>query len=152
VETKTQTLHRLTSYTWGWYEPSRDEPDLVWTVPVSDPRVLQDLEVNDLDRLPWFYKRYGEELPRVPLPRDLPPTTAPAVSVLAGTGEVPAAAVDLPHLRGHRGEIAGEQCGVDFHARSRARAVVTGKKRWRVLQIAAAVRAQHLPGAEAGLR
>ena len=98
METATQTLHRLTSYTWRWYEPSRDEPDLVWTVPVDDPRVVRDLEVNDLDRLPWFYKRYGEDLPRVALPRDLPPTTAPAVSVLAGTGEVPATAVDIPHL------------------------------------------------------
>jgi hypothetical protein len=98
VETATQTLHRLTSYTWGWYEPSRDEPDLVWTVPVDDPRVLRELEVNDLDRLPWFYKRYGEDLPRVPLPRDLPPTATPAVRVLAGTDEVPASAVDLPHL------------------------------------------------------
>lgn len=98
METATQTLHRLTSYTLGWYEPSGDEPDLVWTVPVDDPRVVQDLEVNDLDRLPWFYKRYGEDLPRVPLPRDLPPTTAPAVGVLAGTAQVPAAGVDLPHL------------------------------------------------------
>ena len=98
VETATQTLHRLTSYTWSWYEPSRDEPDLVWTVPVDDPRVVRDLEVNDLDRLPWFYKRYGEDLPRVPLPRDLPPTIATAVDVLAGTAEVPATAVDLPHL------------------------------------------------------
>ncbi len=98
METATQSLHRLTSYTWPWYEPSRDELDLVWTIPVDDPRVLQDLEVNDLDRLPWFFKRYEEDLPRVRLPRDLPTTTAPAVSVLAGSGEVPAAAVDLPHL------------------------------------------------------
>ncbi len=98
VETVTQTLHRLTSYTWAWYEPSRDEPDLVWTVPVDDPRVLRDLEVNDVERLPWFYKRYGEDLPRIPLPRDLPPTPAPAVGVLAGSADVPAATVDLPHL------------------------------------------------------
>ena len=98
METATQTLHRLTSYTWDWYEPSRGEPDLVWTVPVDDPRVLRDLEVNDLDHLPWFYKRYGEDLPRVPLPRDLPATTAPAVSVLAGAGRVSGIGVDLPHL------------------------------------------------------
>jgi hypothetical protein len=26
-------------------------------VPVEDPRILQDLEVNDLTRLPWFFKR-----------------------------------------------------------------------------------------------
>jgi hypothetical protein len=37
VETATQALHRLTSC-----EPGRD------------PRVLQDLETNDLDQLPWF--------------------------------------------------------------------------------------------------
>ena len=98
VETATQTLHRLTSFTWAWYEPSRDDPDLVWTVPVDDPRVLKDLEVNDLDRLPWFYKRYGEDMPRVPLLRDLPPTATPAVGVLAGTAEVPSTPVDLPHL------------------------------------------------------
>jgi hypothetical protein len=77
VETATQTLHRLTSY-----EPGRD-----WDEPFDDPRVLQDLVVNDVDRLPWFYKRYEQTLPRVPLPRDLPPTTAPApaIEVLAGT-------------------------------------------------------------------
>ena len=93
METPTQTVHRLTSYRWAWYEPSRHDVDLVWTVPVDDPRVLQDLEVNDLDRLPWFYKRYREkDLPRVRLPRDLPPaTTAPAVDVLAGIFGAPAA-------------------------------------------------------------
>ena len=37
METATQALHRLTSY-----EPGRE-----WTVPVDDPRVVQDLEVND---------------------------------------------------------------------------------------------------------
>jgi hypothetical protein len=98
VETATQTLHRLTSSTWDWYAPSRDDPDLVWTPPIDDPRVVQDLVVNDVDRLPWFYKRYAEALPRVPLPRDLPATTASAVSVLAGTAEVSRTALDLPRL------------------------------------------------------
>ena len=88
METATQALHRLTSY-----EPGRE-----WEVPPDDPRVLQDLEVNDLARLPWFFKRYTEPLPRVPLPRDLPPTTAPAVAVLAGTAEVARAELDLRHL------------------------------------------------------
>ena len=78
METATQTLHRLTSY-----EPGRE-----WDEPVDDPRVVQDLEVNDLARFPWFYKRYAQPLPRVPLPRDLPATTAPAVAVLAGTADV----------------------------------------------------------------
>jgi hypothetical protein len=98
VETATQTLHRLTLCTWEWYASSRDDSDLLWTPPVDDPRVLQDLEVNDVDRLPYFYKRYAESLPRVPLPRDLPATTASAVSVLAGTADVPQAELDLPQL------------------------------------------------------
>jgi len=88
VETATQALHRLTSY-----EPGRE-----WTEPVDDPRVLQDLEVNDLARFPWFFKRYAQSLPCVALPRTLPPTTTPAVAVLAGTADVAHTALDLPHL------------------------------------------------------
>ncbi|HET7234806.1 MAG TPA: hypothetical protein VFK59_00040 [Actinomycetota bacterium] len=88
METATQTLHRLTSY-----EPGRE-----WTEPVDDPRVVQGLEVNDLARFPWFFKRYDQPLPRVALPRDLPPTASPAVAVLAGTADVAHAELDLPHL------------------------------------------------------
>ena len=88
METPTQTLHRLTAY-----ETGRD-----WDEPVDDPRVLQDFEANDLDRLPWFYKRYADALPVTVLPRDLPSTTGSAVSVLAGTANVPARDLDLPHL------------------------------------------------------
>ena len=88
METATQTLHRLTSY-----EPGRE-----WTEPADDPRVVQDLEVNDLDRLPWFYKRYTRPLLRIELPRDLPPTTASAVAVLAGSADVAPAELDLPRL------------------------------------------------------
>lgn len=88
METATQALHRLTSY-----EPGRE-----WTEPVDDPRVVQDLEVNDLARFPWFFKRYVRPLPRVALPRGLPPTTAPAVAVLAGTADVAHTELDLPHL------------------------------------------------------
>jgi hypothetical protein len=69
VETATQALHRLTSY-----EPGRE-----WTEAISDPRVVRDLEVNDLARLPWFFKRYTQSLPRTALPRSLPATTAPDV-------------------------------------------------------------------------
>jgi Nitroreductase family len=98
VETPTQTLHRLTSSTWGWYEPSREDDDLVWSVPVEDPRVVRDLVPNDLDRLPWFFKRYADSLPRAALPRELPATTAPAVAVLAGTADVARIELDLPHL------------------------------------------------------
>jgi hypothetical protein len=98
METATQTLHRLTSYTWGWYEPSREDDDLVWSVPVDDPRVVRDLEPNDLDRFPWFFKRYTRPLPRVPLPRSLPATSASAVAVLAGSADVAPSELDLPHL------------------------------------------------------
>ena len=88
METATQALHRLTSY-----EPGRD-----WDEPVDDPRVLQDLETNDIERLPWFYKRYAEALLRIELPRELPATTAPAVAVLAGTAEIEPRELDLPQL------------------------------------------------------
>jgi hypothetical protein len=88
VETATQTLHRLTSL-----EPGRE-----WLAPVDDPRVLPDLEVMDTARLPWVFKRYVDSLPRVPLPCDLSPTTAPAVAVLAGTADVAHTELDLPHL------------------------------------------------------
>jgi hypothetical protein len=98
VETATQTLHRLTSMSWAWYEPSRRDPDLMWRPPVDDPRVVQGLEVNDLDRIPWSYKRYAERLPRVSLPRDLPTTSPSAVAVLAGTADVSPGELDLAQL------------------------------------------------------
>jgi SagB-type dehydrogenase family enzyme len=88
METATQRLHRLTSY-----EPGRD-----WDLPIADPWVIQDLEANDLSRLPWFVKRYPAGLPRLALPRELPPTSAPAVAVLAGTAEVSSAPLDLAQL------------------------------------------------------
>ena len=88
MESPTQTLHRLTSY-----EPARE-----WDEAVDDPLVVQDLEVNDLDRFPWFTKRYPDRLPRLSLPRELPTTTAPAVAVLAGSADVEPAAVDLHQL------------------------------------------------------
>jgi len=94
VETASQTLHRLTSY--GPYDP--DNPDAIWDPPVDDPRVVQDLVVNDLDRLPYFFKSYAEELPRIPLPRQLPSTTTPAVTVLAGTAGIAPSACDLSQL------------------------------------------------------
>ena len=88
VETATQTLHRLTSY-----QPGRE-----WDEAIDDPRIVQDLEANDMSRLPWFVKRYPEPLPRTPLPRELPATSEPAVAVLAGTAEVTPAPLDLPNL------------------------------------------------------
>jgi Nitroreductase family len=91
VETATQTLHRLTSY-------ASFDPDHVWDPPVDDPRVLRDLEVNDMSRFPWFFKRYEQPLPRIALPRQLPSTTAPAVAVLTGNAVVPPAELDLAQL------------------------------------------------------
>ncbi len=69
-----------------------------WDPPVDDPRVVRDLVVNDLGRLPWFYKRYPRSLPRVELPARLPATTAAAVDVLAGTADVAPADLSLSQL------------------------------------------------------
>ena len=88
METATRRLHRLTSY-----EPGRD-----WDAPANDPAVLRDLQVNDFGRLPWFVKRYRGDLPRIPLPRELPRTSAAAVAVLAGTAEVSRVPLDLAQL------------------------------------------------------
>ncbi len=88
METATQTLHRLTSY----------EPGRGWDEPADDPRLVHDLEVNDLERFPWFLKRYTTSLARVPLPRDLPSTASSAVAVLAGSAAIGHAELDLSHL------------------------------------------------------
>ena len=74
------------------------DEDHGWAPPVDDPRVLMDLVVNDLDRLPLFYKRYSQPLPRVGLPADLPTTTATAVDVLAGTAQIAQADLGLSQL------------------------------------------------------
>ncbi len=91
MENAAQVLHRLTSF-------ASFEEDRAWDAPVDDPRVLRDLQVNDVSRLPWFFKRYSRPLPRVPLPRILPATTTPAVAVLAGTAEVAPGVLDLAQL------------------------------------------------------
>ncbi len=83
-----RTLHRLTSY-----EPSRE-----WTDPIDDPRIVQDLEVNDFAKIPWFFKQYDPQLPRIPLSRDLPACPAPTLSVLAGDASVAPAPLTLEHL------------------------------------------------------
>jgi hypothetical protein len=91
VESATQTLHRLTSV--ERYDEAREiEP------PVDDPGVVQGFTPMDLSRLPWFYKRYHDGLPRIDLPRRLTATTAGAVDVLAGTAHAPRAELDLPGL------------------------------------------------------
>jgi nitroreductase family protein len=94
AETASQTLHRLTSH--GPYDA--EDPDRIWAPPVDDPRVVDDLVVNDTDKLPWFYKRYDEDLPTIDLPRDLPTTSASTAAVLAGTASTNARTLDLPHL------------------------------------------------------
>ena len=64
TETATQALHRLTSYP---SDPDWDEPlDLS-----ADARLLQDFVPLDLERLPWQYKRYEEDLQRRELPAEL---------------------------------------------------------------------------------
>jgi hypothetical protein len=97
AETASQTLHRLTSYDAGWYQAQRSRSDEDWPPPVDDPRVV-DLKTDDETRFPWFYKRYAQPLPQVPLPRDLRPTTASATAVLAGTADVAPSELDLPAL------------------------------------------------------
>jgi hypothetical protein len=94
VENATQALHRLTSYA----------PGHRWDQPADDPRVVQDLRTNDMDRFPWFFKHYPQGLPRQALSRDLPPTTSPALAVLAGTAEVAPGRLDPRGLsRARRG-------------------------------------------------
>jgi hypothetical protein len=88
VATPTQELHRVTSYAPPWES---------WDKAPDDPRAVQ-FEPNDVERLPWFYKRYAQELPRMPLPRELPSTETSTVEVLAGTAEVPARELDLAQL------------------------------------------------------
>ena len=91
METATQTLHRLTSF--ETFELGKE-----WDPPVDDPRIVQDFEPNDLDRFPWFYKRYQAALPTIDLPRELPGTVAATIDVLAGIVEVPRSDLDLAQL------------------------------------------------------
>jgi hypothetical protein len=91
TETVTQALHRLTCF----------PPDPEWPDPIDvnkDARLVQDLEILDLDRFPWQYKRYEQDLPRRALPVELPTTTASALSVLAGTARPLEADPDLAQL------------------------------------------------------
>ena len=88
METATQILHRLTSYA-----PGRE-----WDEPIDDPRVLQDLVANDMDRRTWYYKRYPEGLPVRPLPRDLPSTQVSTLGALSGTASISPKALDMGQL------------------------------------------------------
>ncbi|HJQ03052.1 MAG TPA: SagB/ThcOx family dehydrogenase [Jatrophihabitans sp.] len=67
-------------------------------MPVDDPRIVQDLEVNDWDRLPYWHKHYPEPLTTVPLPRELPTMPTPATAVLAGTAGTEQSTLELAGL------------------------------------------------------
>jgi SagB-type dehydrogenase family enzyme len=86
-ETPTQRLHRVTSYS----------PDREWDAPHDDPLAVADFASTDMQTLPWFFKRYAADLPRVELPRELPATATPAIAVLAGADVAPAE-LDLSQL------------------------------------------------------
>ena len=88
VERPTHLLHRLTSYS----------HEREWTEVPADDRLVQDLVPNDLTRRPRWYKDYDDDLSRTLLPQELPGTTEPATSVLAGTADVAPASLDLPGL------------------------------------------------------
>jgi SagB-type dehydrogenase family enzyme len=88
TETATQRLHRATSY----------DTEREWDEPHDDPLALSDYESNDIETLPWFYKRYDASLPRIELPRDLPTTDASTIAVLAGTAKVDARELDVAQL------------------------------------------------------
>jgi hypothetical protein len=79
--------HRLSSYS-----PERD-----FTVPIDDPRVVQDFVANDFAIWPPACKVYPQGLPVVELPREWPAVHQSATAVLAGR-HAPAAALDVPAL------------------------------------------------------
>jgi SagB-type dehydrogenase family enzyme len=80
--------HRLTSYS----------PEREWTVPLDDPRVVQDFVPNDFDTWPAPCKSYPPGLPVAELPRTWPAVAAPATTVLAGRHEAAPARLDVPAL------------------------------------------------------
>lgn len=80
--------HHLTSYT----------PEREFTVPIDDPRVLQDFVANDFATWPAPCKSYPDGLPVVELPRSWPAVAAPATAVLAGRPAAAAAVLDVPAL------------------------------------------------------
>ena len=80
-------FHRLTSY-----EPTRE-----WTDTVDDPWIVTSFEPNDMALLPPPVKAFPEDLPGVPLPRDLPAPPARMLAALAGHA-AGAATLDLAQL------------------------------------------------------
>jgi hypothetical protein len=70
-------FHRLTSY----------EADREWDDTIDDPWIVTSFEPSDLGTQPPLSKLFPPELPRVPLPRDLPSPGAGALAVLGGQAE-----------------------------------------------------------------
>ena len=88
MESATQTLHRLTSYA----------PGHAWDQPADDPRVVQDLQTNDMDRFPWFFKRYPQRAaPRAAARRPAADHRAGARGA-GGHGRRPPGRLDLAQL------------------------------------------------------
>ncbi len=83
----TRLYHRLSSYA----------PEREFTVPIDDPRVVQDFVANDFATWPPACKVYPPGLPVVELPREWPAVHESATAVLAGR-QAPAAALDVPAL------------------------------------------------------
>lgn len=78
-DSATTTLHRLTSYI----------PERPWDEPVDDPRIRQDIVSCDPDRRTTQVKAYAPDLPRTPLPRELPVASRESAPLdLAGLSRV----------------------------------------------------------------
>jgi nitroreductase len=67
-------FHRLTSY----------EPEREWDDTIDDPWLVTSFEPNDVAVVPPPVKEFPDELPLLPLPRDLPAPGGSAIDVLAG--------------------------------------------------------------------
>jgi hypothetical protein len=79
--------HQLSSYA----------PEREFTVPIDDPRVVQDFVANDFAIWPPACKAYPPGPPVVELPREWPAVHASATAVLAG-GHAATGTLDVPAL------------------------------------------------------
>ena len=81
-------LHRLSSIAPGWD----------WDTPIDHPQARNDLVANDPETVPPPVKSYPSDLPRVPLPRELPRPDRSASEVLAGLPTEPEGPLDAAQL------------------------------------------------------